>query len=37
LPDPAAERSSGRPLETFRDVRDELARRIAELEPPLVE
>ena len=28
LPDPAAE------LETFRDVRDELARRIAELEPP---
>jgi len=32
LPDPV---SSGRPLETFRDVRDELARRIAGLEPLL--
>jgi arsenate reductase len=35
LPDPAAEASSGRSLETFRDVRDELARRIAELGTPL--
>ncbi|MCM3876607.1 MAG: arsenate reductase ArsC [Thermoanaerobaculia bacterium] len=34
LPDPAARPPSGRPLETFRGVRDELARRIAELDPP---
>ena len=34
LPDPAAEASSRHSLETFRDVRDELALRIAELEPP---
>lgn len=33
LPDPAAVTPSGR-AEAFRDVRDELARRIAELEPP---
>jgi arsenate reductase len=36
LPDPAAEPSATEhPLDAFRDVRDELARRIAELEPPL--
>lgn len=35
LPDPAAEPSPfAHPLDAFRDVRDELARRIAELEPP---
>jgi thioredoxin type arsenate reductase len=34
LPDPAAEPSSRRALEAFRGVRDELARRIAELERP---
>jgi thioredoxin type arsenate reductase len=34
LPDPAAEPSE-RALEAFRGLRDELARRIAELEPPL--
>ena len=34
LPDPEAEASSRHSLETFRDVRDELALRIAELEPP---
>ncbi len=35
LPDPAAEpSSSGSPRDAFRDVRDELAGRIAELEPP---
>ena len=32
LPDPAAE--AARPVEAFRDVRDELARRIAGLPPP---
>jgi len=35
LPDPAAEPSPfARPLDAFRDVRDELARRIAELDLP---
>ena len=38
LPDPAAEPSPfPHPLDAFRDVRDELARRIAELEPPPTE
>lgn len=38
LPDPAAEPSpAGRPLDAFRDVRDELARRIAELDLPRAE
>jgi arsenate reductase len=37
LPDPAAEPALGSPMEAFRDVRDELARRIAELEPPRAE
>ena len=38
LPDPAAEPSpTEHPLDAFRDVRDELARRIAELEPPRAE
>ncbi len=38
LPDPAAEPSpTEHPLDAFRDVRDELARRIADLEPPLPE
>lgn len=36
LPDPAAGPSStAHPLDAFRDVRDELARRIAELELPV--
>jgi thioredoxin type arsenate reductase len=35
LPDPAAEPSAfAHPLDAFRDVRDELARRVAELELP---
>ena len=35
LPDPAAEPSPAEhPLDAFRDVRDELARRIADLDPP---
>lgn len=38
LPDPAAEPSpTEHPLDAFRDVRDELARRIAELEVPRAE
>ena len=37
LPDPAAEPPLASPMEAFRDVRDELARRIAELEPPFLE
>lgn len=37
LPDPAAEPSFTHPIDAFRDVRDELARRIAELELPDVE
>lgn len=38
LPDPAAEPSAfAHPLDAFRDVRDELARRIAELELPHTE
>lgn len=38
LPDPAAEPSpTEHPLEAFRDVRDELARRIAELDVPRAE
>lgn len=38
LPDPAAEPSAfAHPLDAFRDVRDELARRIAELELPRTE
>ena len=37
LPDPSAGPSFDRPMDAFRDVRDELARRIADLEPPLVE
>ncbi len=34
LPDPASEPLFERPIEAFRGVRDELARRIAELELP---
>ena len=38
LPDPAAETSAfTHPLDAFRDVRDELARRIAELDLPRAE
>ncbi|HVO52298.1 MAG TPA: arsenate reductase ArsC [Thermoanaerobaculia bacterium] len=38
LPDPAAEPSGfGRPRDAFREVRDELARRIAELDVPRAE
>jgi arsenate reductase len=38
LPDPASEPSPfAQPLDAFRDVRDELARRIAELELPHAE
>jgi arsenate reductase len=38
LPDPSAGPSAfADPLDAFRDVRDELARRIAELEPPRAE
>ena len=38
LPDPAAEPTAfAHPLDAFRDVRDELARRIAELELPHTE
>ena len=38
LPDPAAGPSVfAHPLDAFRDVRDELARRIAEIDPPRAE